>query len=199
MAQPIPFVTPCCFKINKELTSLEQVAVVQLRSGFWGWNTRCCQDNIDPNTVTPAMILKEQRAVLDASVKAARAALEHRHKLEVLGLDDTIAEFTTEHDPELEREYVSAIWGESEGYNVANYHTRSSATRRAALEEVIRNGNHLLQEGYVEISVNDNWHKVDGLRKFVKGNEIRYTGYWPQPIIGHRDPGHCEAAYLRTD
>lgn len=188
-ASNIQFVSPCCGK-PIVITSLDEVRVVLMGSSddpFYGWNTRCCQDSIaDPSKITEEQIANEKLDVFRASVKQARVEFERQQRLAEQALADEIERFEYDHNPEIKRHFVSAIWGNDSNVVVENYRVAEHETEQEA-DQALQNKVGLLQAlGYFKEEVikpfSPGMLRIRRLVKRDNPHQVRFVGYWREPI-----------------
>lgn len=189
----IKLVSPCCQK-PLEIKSLDDVAVVRLHEpepesdpedDSYGWNTRCCQEYLDPEKVTARDYENERRAVFMASVREAEKELEAR--LDVLRREHTQAlhDFSEVHDPDVPRVYVYAMWGENTktGQIYHNHREGDSEERDEAMTGFNQRCEELLDIGFDELVFADgNASMYLKRRTFKKDDVMKHVGIWKKNV-----------------
>lgn len=188
---PVQFVCPCCSAPLK-IQDLDDIIVKKSHdSNTWSYSFACCLDHLKTEEEEANRNLPRYRkSVYLASVSHANNLLNNEINKLRLTLSKEIQEFSETHDPDLERHYISAIWGDDKGQIIQNFKVRDSSTIEGALSSVNLNANYLIDSGFTEMTLQKvseelkaKYPRVKELRSFIKDDKFRITGYWSQPAI----------------
>jgi len=207
MNNSIVFVSPCHHR-PLGINSLDELDVEFRKdesdpqdAGAWWIKDQCCGDCHNDEASARKALDRYKVSVFRASVRHAREELARKIEAMQEDLGREIEQFSDWHDPTVERVYVAAIWGKDGNRGIANYRTSECDTPEEALQNINTKSVFLTVNGYVEAENDETVNQgMKLIRKFVKGDSVRYVGYWSEPIRTGSGYGstETEGAYLCT-
>lgn len=183
----IELVSPCHSK-PLGITDINEITVEDRNGTFW-FTPLCCGDCFSTKEEAEKLLVHYKRMVFKASIRHAKDELQKTINHLTEHLERQIEAFSDDHDPDLQRVYISAVWGKDGHSFVGNFRTSEHETPQDANDDVNKQIKRLQEEGWIVDPTFTPDKDIDHAVKAVvtlrntHGDKYRQVGYWSHPFI----------------